>query len=111
SCPANNNQGRTHFVRPFLMILIRYSITCTRPVARYKMKKVLVFFNAQPVEVVQTVRAVTTLLRNYPNGEEIHLKIMRVGTHSITGDHTEIYVASDRELSTEEIISAANRLL
>lgn len=111
SCPANTNQGRTEFVRPFLMIFIRCSITCSRPVARYKMRKVLVFFNAQPVVVVETIKAVTTILRNYPNGEEIHLKIMRVGSYSITGDQTEIYVASDRELSSEEIVSAANRLL
>jgi len=93
------------------MIFIRCSITYSRPVARYKMKKVLVFFNAQPVVVIQTIKAVTTIMRNYPNGEEIHLNIMRVGTHSITGAHNEIYVASDRELSTEEIISASNRLL
>lgn len=75
------------------------------------MKKVLVFFNAQPVVVIQTIKAVTAIMRNYPNGDEIHLNIMRVGTHSIAGAHTEIYVASDRDLSTEEIISAANRLL
>ncbi|MCL9671523.1 hypothetical protein [Citrobacter sp. MNAZ 1397] len=75
------------------------------------MKKVLVFFNAQPVVVIQTIKAVTTIMRNYPNGEETHLNIMRLGAHSIAGDHTEIYVASDRELSTEEIVSAANRLL
>lgn len=75
------------------------------------MKKVLVFFNAQPVEVIKTTKIVTTILRNYPNGEEIHLKIMRVGIHSITGDHNEIYVASDRELSSEEIISAVKRFL
>jgi hypothetical protein len=68
------------------------------------MRKVLVFFNAQPVVVVETIKAVTTILRNYPNGEEIHLKIMRVGSYSITGDQTEIYVASDRELSSEEIV-------
>lgn len=75
------------------------------------MKKVLVFFNAQTVEVVKTIKAVTTIKRYYPNGEEIHLKIMLAGIHSITGDHTEIYVASDRELSAEEIVSAANKLL
>lgn len=75
------------------------------------MKKVLVFFNAQSVEVVDTIKGVTTIKRNYPNGEEIHLKIMLAGIHSITGDHTEIYVASDRDISPEEIVSAANKLL
>jgi len=82
-----------------------------RTVAGDMMKKVLVFFNAQSVEVVETTKAVTTIKRNYPNGEETHLKIMLAGIHSITGDHTEIYVASDRELSPDEIVSAANRLL
>ncbi len=75
------------------------------------MKKVLVFFNAQSVEVVETIKGVTSIKRNYPNGEEIHLKIMLAGIHSITGDHTEIYVASDRDISPEEIVAAANKLL
>jgi hypothetical protein len=75
------------------------------------MKKVLVFFNVQPVEVVNTLKAVTTIKRSYPNGEEVHLQIMLAGIHSVTGDHTEIYVASDRELSPNDIVSAANSLL
>lgn len=75
------------------------------------MKKVLVFFNAQSVEMVETIKGVTSIKRNYPNGEEIHLKIMLAGIHSITGDHKEIYVASDRDISPEEIVAAANKLL
>lgn len=75
------------------------------------MKNVLVFFNSQPVVVQKVVKGVTTILREYPNGEQTHLKIMYAGVHSLTGDHTEFCVASDRELTSQDIIEAANRLL
>ncbi|WP_039056140.1 hypothetical protein [Enterobacter sp. Bisph1] len=75
------------------------------------MKNVLVFFNAEPVKVQKVVNGVTSVLRLYPNGEEAHLKLMLAGVHSLTGDHREFCVASDRELTSEEIMEAANRLL
>jgi len=75
------------------------------------MKNVLVFFNSQPVMVQNVVKGVTTILREYPNGEQAHLKIMYAGVHSLTGDHTEFCVASDRELTSHDIVEAANRLL
>ncbi len=75
------------------------------------MKNVLVFFNAEPVKVQQVIKSVTSVLRWYPNGEEAHLKIMLAGVHSLTGDHREFCVASDRELTSDEIMAAANRLL
>jgi len=31
--------------------------------------------------------------------------------HSLTGDHIDIFVASDRELNKEEVISAVNKYL
>lgn len=75
------------------------------------MKNVLVFFNRQPVVVVRVIDGTTTILREYPNGEEVHLKIMYAGIHSLTGDHTEFCVASDREVTSHEIVDAANNLL
>lgn len=75
------------------------------------MKKVLVFFNSQPVEVIDVLKPVTSVTRNYPNGDEVSLKIMTTGIHSLTGDHVEICVASDRELSQEEVVSAAKKYL
>lgn len=75
------------------------------------MKKVLVFFNSQPVEVINVLKGVTSLTRNYPNGDEVSLKIMTTGRHSLTGDHVEICVASDRDLSHEEVVSAAKKYL
>ncbi|MDT3409782.1 UNVERIFIED_ORG: hypothetical protein QE398_000151 [Atlantibacter sp. SORGH_AS 304] len=75
------------------------------------MKKVLVFFNSQQVEVVTLSKSLTCIVRNYPNGEEVTLKIMLTGIHSLTGDHTKIYVASDPELTQEEVTSAVTRSL
>ncbi|WP_438918721.1 hypothetical protein ACSX9W_06785 [Kosakonia cowanii] len=74
------------------------------------MKNVLVFFNRQPVVVVRAIDGTTIILREYPNGEEAHLKIMYAGVHSLTGDHTEFCVASDREVTLREIVEAANKL-
>ncbi|EBA1947686.1 TPA: hypothetical protein L7W18_004696 [Klebsiella pneumoniae] len=75
------------------------------------MKKVLVFFNSQPAELVKTLREVNTIRRVYPNGEEAHLKIMLSGIHSVGRKKCEIFIAADRNLENEEIISAANALL
>lgn len=75
------------------------------------MKNVLVFFNSQPVKVQKVKCGEDTILREYPNGEPAHLKIQYAGLHSITGDHSEFCVASDRELTSHEIVEAANRLL
>ncbi|MCU6671391.1 hypothetical protein D3C75_620420 [compost metagenome] len=75
------------------------------------MRNVLVFFNNEPVIIQKVIPGTTSILREYPNGEEAHLKIMFAGVHSITGDHTEFCVASDKELTSQEIVEAANRLL
>ncbi|WP_312995637.1 hypothetical protein [Leclercia sp.] len=75
------------------------------------MKKVLVFFNSQQVEVVNVLKPVTAIIRNYPNGDEVSLRIMLTGIHSLTGDHVEICVASDQELTKEEVINAMNKYL
>lgn len=75
------------------------------------MKKVLVFFNSQQVEVVNVLKPVTAIIRNYPNGDEVSLRIMLTGIHSLTGDHVEICVASDRKLTKEEVINAMNKYL
>ncbi|MEQ4451659.1 MULTISPECIES: hypothetical protein [Kosakonia] len=75
------------------------------------MKNVLVFFNSQPVMVQKVKAGEETIIREYPNGEVAHLKIQYAGIHSITGDHSEFCVASDRELTSHEIVDAANKIL
>ncbi|EOT5501738.1 hypothetical protein [Citrobacter koseri] len=75
------------------------------------MKKVIVFFNVEPAEVVDVMPGITTILRKYPNGEDTHLPVMTAGFPSLTGDHETVHVASDRELSSEEILEAARKFL
>ncbi|MGX5026326.1 hypothetical protein ACWKYF_05205 [Enterobacter asburiae] len=75
------------------------------------MKKVIVFFNGKPGKVVTVMKGVTSLREEYPNGEEVHLQIMSAGYPSLTGDHDVIYVASDRELTSQEIFDAGKKYL
>lgn len=75
------------------------------------MKKVLVFFNAEPLSIVSVMPDVTSIRREYPNGEEAHLKIMSASFPSLSGDHGVIYVAADRELAAEDILKAAQKYL
>ena len=49
-------------------------------------------------------------MREYPNGEKAHLQVMSAGFPSITGDHKIVYVASDRDVTSEEILEAASKL-
>lgn len=71
--------------------------------------KVLVFFNSQPVRVIDRNASDKTVDCEYPNGEKATLNIMHAGIHSLTGDHLEIRVATDRELSSDDIMSAARK--
>ncbi|EAC0858029.1 hypothetical protein ABVS56_003799 [Escherichia coli] len=50
-------------------------------------------------------------MREFPNGEKAHLPVMSAGFPSLTGDHKIVYVASDRDVSSEEILEAASKLL
>ncbi|MGX5098903.1 hypothetical protein [Enterobacter cloacae] len=75
------------------------------------MKKVIVFFNGKPGKVVTVMKGVTSLREEYPNGEEVHLQIMSAWYPSLTGDHDVIYVASDRELTSQEIFDAGKKYL
>lgn len=75
------------------------------------MKKVLVFFNAEPLVVVSVMPDETSIQREYPNGEAANLTIMSASFPSLTGDHHVIYVATDREVAAEEILSAAEKHL
>jgi hypothetical protein len=75
------------------------------------MKKVLVFFNAEPLTVVSVMPDETSIRREYPNGDEAHLKIMSANFPSLSGDHNVIYVAADRELAAEDILKAAEKYL
>lgn len=75
------------------------------------MKKVIVFFNSESAVVESVMKGVTTIIREYPNGEKTHLKVMSAGFPSLTGDHKIVYVASDRDVSSEEIFEAASKLL
>ena len=43
--------------------------------------------------------------------KKVHLPVMSAGFPSLTGDHKIVYVASDRDVSSEEILEAASKLL
>ena len=75
------------------------------------MKKVIVFFNTEPAVTVSLMEGITTILREYPNGEKAHLTVMSAGFPSLTGDHKVVYVASDRDVSSDEILEAESKLL
>lgn len=75
------------------------------------MKRVIIFFNGKPSKVITVLKGVTSIREEYPNGEMINLKIMSAGFPSLTGDHEVVYVASDRELSSKEILEAAQNYL
>jgi hypothetical protein len=59
----------------------------------------------------QNSAGVTTILREYPNGEQKQLQIMSAEFPSLTGDHRIVHVASDRDLTSAEIQNAAIKLL
>ncbi|WP_249419082.1 hypothetical protein [Citrobacter sp. RHB25-C09] len=74
------------------------------------MKNVIVFFNSASAVVMSIMKANTTIMCEYPNGEKARLQVMSAGFPSITGDHKTIYVASDRTVSSEEILESASKL-
>lgn len=75
------------------------------------MKRIIVFFNAEPCKVITVLKGITSIREAYPNGEEIHLQIMSAGFPSLTGDHGIVYIASDRILTSQEILDAAKKYL
>ncbi|EFH5292816.1 hypothetical protein [Klebsiella pneumoniae] len=75
------------------------------------MIKVLVFFNTESCKVMTVPEGTSSIRQEYPNGEEIHLQIMSAGFPSLTGDHDVIYVASDRQLMSQEILDASRKYL
>ncbi|MEG0098686.1 MAG: hypothetical protein RR184_02850 [Citrobacter sp.] len=75
------------------------------------MIKVLVFFNTEPCKVITVLNGISSIRQEYPNGKETHLRIMSAGFPSLTGDHGVVYVASDRELTSQEILNAAKKHL
>lgn len=75
------------------------------------MKRVIVFFNLAPAVVMSLMDGITSIRKAYPNGQEIQLPIMSAGFPSLTGDSMVVHVASDRTLSSDEILEAANKLL
>ncbi|WP_071608892.1 hypothetical protein [Entomohabitans teleogrylli] len=74
------------------------------------MKKVIVFFNSEPSVIEIMADEATNILRKYPSGESIELKIMIARISSLTGDHQYFSVASDRHLLLDEILYAINKL-
>jgi len=74
------------------------------------MKKVIIFFNLEPAQVITVMDGITLIKKTYPNNEEISLQIMTAGFPFLTGDSALVHVASDRTLSTEEIREAASQL-
>ncbi|ENZ7197686.1 hypothetical protein ACG755_005038 [Klebsiella variicola] len=75
------------------------------------MIKVLVFFNTESCKVMTVPEGTFSIRQEYPNGEETHLRIMSAGFSSLTGDHGIVYVASDRELTSQEILNAVRKYL
>jgi hypothetical protein len=75
------------------------------------MIKILVFFNAEPCKVMTVLEGISSIRRENPNGDEAHLRIMSAGFPSLTGDHGVVYVASDRQLTSQEILDAARKYL
>lgn len=75
------------------------------------MIKVLVFFNAESCKVMTVLEGISSIRQEYPNGEETHLWIMSAGFPSLTGDHGIVYVGTDRELTSQEILDAAKKYL
>lgn len=75
------------------------------------MKRIIVFFNAGAPVVVNVIQGITTIVKEYPNGEQVHLPIMSAEFSSLTGDRKIVHVASDRELTSEDILNAAAKLL
>ncbi|WP_139155776.1 hypothetical protein, partial [Enterobacter asburiae] len=61
--------------------------------------------------VITVLKGVTSIREEYPNGEVINLQIMSAGFPSLTGDHEVVHVASDRELTSQEILDAAQKYL
>lgn len=68
------------------------------------------FFNGKPGEVVTVQQSVTSVRQKYPDGEEIYLQIMSAGFPSLTGDRSFVYVASDRELTSQKILDATKTI-
>lgn len=75
------------------------------------MKKVIVFFNLEPAEIMSVMHGITSIKKTYPNDEGISLQIMTAAFTSLTGDPVLVHVASDRTLTSEEIREAASKLL
>ncbi|MEY8710288.1 hypothetical protein A9B99_18270 [Mangrovibacter phragmitis] len=75
------------------------------------MKKVMVFFNHEPVVALSVMSGVSTIRRSYPNGEGVSLKIMSVSVSEPGFEQKIVHVASDRELSYDEIKNAVKKHL
>lgn len=75
------------------------------------MIKVLVFFNAESCKVMTVLEGISSIRQEYPNGEETIRRIMSAGFPSLTGDYGIVYVATDRELTSQEILDAARKYL
>ncbi|WP_233469990.1 hypothetical protein [Enterobacter asburiae] len=69
------------------------------------------FFDGKPGKVVTVQQGVTSVRQEYPDGGEIYLQIMSAGFPSLTGDRSFVYVASDRELTSQKILDAARNHL
>lgn len=75
------------------------------------MKKVIVFFNTEPVRAISLMDGVSRIYREYPNGEEVHLQVIRAAIPLAANDSQELYVAADRDVTPGEVLEAAKKLL
>lgn len=83
----------------------------TRFITGVCMKKVIVFFNLEPAQIITVMDGITSIKKTYPNDEDTSLQIMTAGFPFFNGDSPLVHVASDRTLSSEEIWEAARNLL
>ncbi|EKK5245562.1 hypothetical protein ACI00O_003570 [Cronobacter sakazakii] len=74
------------------------------------MKKVLIFFNNEPVTVLSVIPGVTGIHRKYPDGKATCLTITQVNLYSLKGIDKPVYIAADRSLTPKEILKEVNRL-
>ncbi|MEC3905170.1 hypothetical protein VOF77_23105 [Leclercia adecarboxylata] len=74
------------------------------------MKKVIVFFNNHPPELLTVLMSVTSIRKVYPDGSQAHLKILPTNLHLVFGSYRIIFIASDKPLRGRELMEAASRL-
>lgn len=75
------------------------------------MKRVVIFFNGEPVTTLSVMHGVTSIRCKDPSEQEVRLDILSATFPSVAGEEPKVlYVASDRDLTSEEIMSAHKKM-